>query len=51
VEGETNVAMRRGLGGDGGLLRQQYDTAARNLRTTVQQLNTSQLIIQVGYSS
>jgi len=45
VLGETNIAMREELDG---LLRKQYETATKNLRSTVQQLTSSQQIIQVA---
>jgi len=44
VQGETNIATRAELDG---LLRRQYDAASKNLRSTIQQLTTSQHTIQV----
>jgi len=44
VPGETNAAMREELDG---LLRKRFDAATKNLRGTVQQLSSSQQIIQV----
>ena len=43
--GETNIAMHEKLDG---LLRKEYETATKNLHSTVQQLTSSQQIIQVA---
>ena len=42
--GETNTVIREELHG---LLQKQYETATKNVRTTIQQLTTSQQTIQV----